>query len=342
MRNVRCLRLLLLAFVILAIPAASHAQVSVGISVRIGPPALPVYAQPICPGPRYIWTPGYWAYGPGGYYWVPGTWVMAPEVGYLWTPPYWGYAGGFYVWHRGYWGPHVGFYGGIHYGYGYEGEGYEGGYWRGDHFFYNRSVNNINVTVIHNTYNRTVINNNYTRVSYNGGRGGVDARPTREDQIAARDHHFEPTAQQVQHRDAARGNRAQWASQNHGRPGIAATPRPGQFNGRGVVRASRPGAPYRGNAAPNNRNAYRPNNRGNNQPPNRGAYRPNNRGGSQPPNRNNRPPNRNNQMRPGGPGRPNNGRPNSGRPAQNNRRGQPPKKARKPHGPGNDGHRSRR
>ncbi|MHB8754613.1 MAG: YXWGXW repeat-containing protein [Candidatus Acidiferrales bacterium] len=327
MRNIRCLRLLLLAFVILAIPAASHAQVSVGVSIRVGPPALPVYAQPICPGPRYIWTPGYWAYGPDGYYWVPGTWVMAPRVGYLWTPPYWGYAGGFYVWHRGYWGPHIGFYGGINYGFGYGGEGYEGGEWRGGHFFYNRSVNNINVTVVHNTYNRTVINNHFTRVSYNGGRGGIDARPTREDDMAARDRHIEPTRQQVQHRDAARSNRAQWASQNHGRPGIAATPRPGQFNGRGVVRASRPGAPYRGNGGQPNRGYNQPNR--NNQP---------NRGYNQP-NRNNRPNNRNNQMRPGRPGRPNNGRPNNGRPAQNNRRGQPPKKARKPHGPGGPSHR---
>ncbi len=33
-------------------------------------------------------------------------------------------------WHGGYWGTHVGFYGGVNYGYGYDGDGYEGGYWR--------------------------------------------------------------------------------------------------------------------------------------------------------------------------------------------------------------------
>src|SRR5439155_15775648 len=93
--------------------------------------------QPECPAPGYLWTPGYWAYGPEGYYWVPGTWVEPPTVGVLWTPGYWGWRNGFYVWHGGYWGPHVGFYGGINYGYGYSGVGFEGGEWRGREFVYN-------------------------------------------------------------------------------------------------------------------------------------------------------------------------------------------------------------
>ena len=63
----------LLAVGTLTLPAQSRAQVSVGVSIRIGPPVLPVYEQPFCPGPGYIWTPGYWAYGPDGYFWVPGT-----------------------------------------------------------------------------------------------------------------------------------------------------------------------------------------------------------------------------------------------------------------------------
>jgi hypothetical protein len=40
--------------VMLAAPVASPAQVSVGVSVTFGPPALPVYAQPLCPGPGFI------------------------------------------------------------------------------------------------------------------------------------------------------------------------------------------------------------------------------------------------------------------------------------------------
>ncbi|MGO9892766.1 MAG: YXWGXW repeat-containing protein [Bryobacteraceae bacterium] len=47
------------------------------ISVSIAPPVLPGYVQPVCPAPGYIWTPGYWAYGPDDYYWVPGTLLTA-------------------------------------------------------------------------------------------------------------------------------------------------------------------------------------------------------------------------------------------------------------------------
>lgn len=231
---------ILLALIGLTISVASHAQVAVGISVRVGPPALPVYVQPVCPGPGYIWTPGYWAYGPDGYFWVPGTWVEPPEVGLLWTPGYWGWRNGFYVWNAGYWGPHVGFYGGINYGFGYTGVGFAGGYWRDRVFYYNRSVTNVNVVNIHNTYNTTVINNTtINRVSYNGGGGGTRALPTAAERNAAQEHHFEATALQTQHHQAAGLNRAQLASVNHGQPGVAASPRAGVFSGQGVVAGNR-------------------------------------------------------------------------------------------------------
>ena len=93
------------------------------------------------------------------YYWVPGTWVLAPQVGFLWTPGYWGFSAGFYQWYPGYWGPTIGFYGGINYGWGYPGSGYYGGYWRGRDFYYNRTVNNINITNVRNVYNQPVANN---------------------------------------------------------------------------------------------------------------------------------------------------------------------------------------
>ena len=176
--------LLVFAFLLLVLPAAlsvpSAAQI--GISVRIGPPALPVYEQPICPGDGYLWSPGYWAWSDDdGYYWVPGTWVEAPEPGLLWTPGYWGWNDGAYLWNAGYWGPQIGFYGGINYGYGYGGNGFYGGEWRGGHFFYNTAVMRVNTTQITNVYvNRTVIVNNNSHVAFNGGRGGVAARPTSE------------------------------------------------------------------------------------------------------------------------------------------------------------------
>jgi hypothetical protein len=242
MRSLRCIPWLLLVVILLGIPTASQAQVAVGISVRVGPPELPVYAQPVIPGPGYIWAPGYWAYGPGGYYWVPGTWVLPPTVGVLWTPGYWGWASGFYVWHGGYWGPHVGYYGGIAYGYGYTGAGFVGGYWSNGAYYYNRSVTNVNTTIIHNTYNTTVVNNNtnVSRVSYNGGTGGTTAQPTTSQLAAAREPHVAPTALQTQHERAASMNREMLASANHGQPAVAATARPGVFKGEGVVAAGRP------------------------------------------------------------------------------------------------------
>src|SRR5258708_31334233 len=130
MRKLISVRSLLRAFSVLLVPAASFAQVSVGISVRVGPPGLPVYEQPICRVEGYIWTPGYWAYGDDGHYWVPGVWVMPPSVGVLWTPGYWGWSEGVYIFHAGYWGPHVGFYGGVNYGFGAGGVGFGGGQWR--------------------------------------------------------------------------------------------------------------------------------------------------------------------------------------------------------------------
>jgi hypothetical protein len=246
MRMIAYVRTVLVALVVLSAATVSFAQI--GISVSFGPPALPVYEQPICPGDGYIWTPGYWAWNPDDedYYWVPGTWVLAPEVGYLWTPPWWGWSGGVFLFHEGYWGPHIGFYGGVNYGFGYFGHGFEGGRWDHDHFYYNRSVTNVDVVNVHNVYNTTVINNNVTinRVSYNGGPGGIEARPGREDEMAEHERHIGPVSSQTQHIEQARGNRELRASVNQGKPSIAATGRPGEFSGRGVVASREAGAPY--------------------------------------------------------------------------------------------------
>jgi hypothetical protein len=226
----------------LALPALSMAQVN--ISVNVPPPELPVYDQPPIPGDGYLWTPGYWAWGDDiqDYYWVPGTWVLAPQPNYLWTPGYWGWQGGVFLWNAGYWGPHVGFYGGVNYGYGYGGSGYEGGYWQGGHLYYNRSVINVSTTNITNVYNKTVVNNvTVTRVSYNGGTGGVRAQPSSAELAAAHEQHIAAVPAQRQHETTARSNPALRASQNHGHPSIAATARPGQFSGAGVVPAQHGG-----------------------------------------------------------------------------------------------------
>ena len=255
MRFVLSLRSLLFALVLLAISAASSAQIGFGVSIRIAPPELPVYDQPIAPGDGYIWTPGYWAYGDDDYYWVPGTWVMAPEVGYLWTPGYWGWDNNGYLFHDGYWGTQVGFYGGINYGYGYGGRGYEGGRWDNGHFDYNQSVSHVDVSRNRNVYNTRVNENGGNRVSFNGGNGGVQVRATSQEEAAGREHHIAPVAAQTQHYQSARANPELRASSNHGKPPIAATEKPGAFKESGAVGAREGGAVHTANENNNARPA---------------------------------------------------------------------------------------
>jgi hypothetical protein len=245
----------LFALILLAISAASSAQIGFGVSINIAPPELPVYDQPIAPGDGYIWTPGYWAYGDDDYYWVPGTWVMAPEIGYLWTPGYWGWGDNGYLFHDGYWGTQVGFYGGINYGYGYGGHGYEGGRWDNGHFDYNQSVSHVDVSRNRNVYNTRVNENGGNRVSFNGGNGGVQVRATSQEEAAGREHHIAPVAAQTRHYQSARANPELRASSNHGKPPIAATEKPGAFKESGAVGAREGGAVHTANENNNARPA---------------------------------------------------------------------------------------
>jgi hypothetical protein len=216
----------------------ASAQIGISVNINIAPPELPVYEQPPLPAEGWLWQPGFWAYGDEGYYWVPGTWVEPPQPGVLWTPGYWGFNNGAYVFNEGYWGPHVGFYGGINYGFGYNGAGFFGGEWRGGRFAYNRAaVSNFGGVHVTNVYNRTIVVNRVTNVSFNGGRGGIQARPTPEQEQFAREPHIQRTADQVAHIHAASQNRELLASANHGHPPIAATARPNEFKGPGVVPA---------------------------------------------------------------------------------------------------------
>ncbi len=231
---VGCICLALCPFVM---PLPSKAQV-ICISNVSAPPELPVYDQPPIPGPGYMWTPGYWASGPYGYFWVPGTWVEPPTIGLLWTPGYWGWRDGVYVWSAGYWGPHLGFYGGVDYGFGYGGVGYEGGRWENGVFAYNRSVNNLGSVSITRVYEKAVIvEPGAIRVSFNGGSGGTTARPTPQEEAAAHEQHVAAIPAQFQHERTASADKALLASENHGRPAIAATAKPGEFTGKGVVAA---------------------------------------------------------------------------------------------------------
>ena len=235
MRRLCSVLWLTLSLAVLALPVAAQAQI-ICISNVSPPPDIPVYEQPPIPAAGYLWIPGYWASGPNGYFWVPGTWVLPPAAGLFWTPGYWAWRDGIYVWNAGYWGPHVGFYGGINYGFGYVGIGYEGGRWENGVFAYNRAVNNLGTVAIAHVYEKPVAVE-ATRVSFNGGAGGTTVRPTAEEEAAAHEQHVAALAAQFGHERVASSNKALLASENHGRPAIAATIKLGEFTGKGIVAA---------------------------------------------------------------------------------------------------------
>jgi hypothetical protein len=136
-----------------------------------------------------------------------------PAPGYLWTP--------------GYWGPHVGFYGGVNYGFGFGGVGFAGGEWRGGAFAYNSAVANFGGVHVTNVYeNRTIVeqntivNNNH--VSFNG-EGGISAHASATELQAEHEEHVQATAEQSQHEHFASQDRGQLASVNHGSPTTTAS-----------------------------------------------------------------------------------------------------------------------
>ncbi|MGA2167220.1 MAG: YXWGXW repeat-containing protein [Terracidiphilus sp.] len=228
MRLFRSARWLMLALLVCLIPASSYAGVF--ISVGFAPPVLPVYVQPICPEPGLMWTPGYWAYGPDGYFWVPGAWVPAPYVGALWTPGYWGWSGGMYVFHDGYWGRHIGYYGGVNYGFGYGGIGFAGGVWRGGVFAYNTAVMHVGVG-FHSVYvDHAAVERGFvardSHVAFSGGPGGIHHDPSPEERVAEHEQHQGPSAVQQHHAEAARADKTSYAKNNGGHPANGGVSRP--------------------------------------------------------------------------------------------------------------------
>jgi len=180
-----------------------------------------------------MWTPGYWAYGQDGYYWVPGAWVPAPYAGALWTPGYWGWASGLYVFHPGYWGYHVGYYGGVNYGFGYGGIGFAGGLWRGGVFSYNTAVMHVGVGGGwggHVYEDRVAVDRGFvardSHVAFSGGPGGIQHQPTADERVAEHEQHTAPTSFQSQHESSARADRTSYSKFNGGHPSNLAVSRP--------------------------------------------------------------------------------------------------------------------
>jgi hypothetical protein len=79
---------------------------------------------------------------------------------------------------------------------------------------------------VRNVYvNKTVIVNNTNRAAFNGGPGGIAAQPNQAEIAASRESHIQPTSAQISNQHMASTNRANFASENHGRPATAAMSR---------------------------------------------------------------------------------------------------------------------
>ena len=71
--------------------------------VRYGPPPAAREVVPVRPGPRYVWTGGYYRWYHHSYAWVPGRYVVPPRAYAAWVPGYWASRPHGYVWVQGYW-----------------------------------------------------------------------------------------------------------------------------------------------------------------------------------------------------------------------------------------------
>ena len=198
-------------------PAEQAGQQALGEADQ-PPPPMPEYVQPRATQPNTIWVPGYWGHSPKGYYWVPGAYVAPPRRGQLWTPGYWAANGPRYQFNPGYWGPHIGFYGGVPYGGGYPGRGFDGGYWRGNDFYYNQAVNQVD-PILRYVYNQPEpVSYPYGRQSYNGG-SGIQLLPIAAELLALHEQHERPVRFQYDIDRSAALDRAQFFDFNRGRPG---------------------------------------------------------------------------------------------------------------------------
>ena len=72
--------------------------------VRIAPPPpQSVVVIGRAPGPKYVWTGGYWRWHGGRYVWVAGKWMVPPRAGVVWVAPRWVPNNGGYVFVAGRW-----------------------------------------------------------------------------------------------------------------------------------------------------------------------------------------------------------------------------------------------
>ena len=149
-RITRSLTAIIATILIAGVPLAAPGQFSIGVGFTVGspPPPIPDYISRLLLATD---TSGRRATGHGVR--MATTGCLARGLSHLtmpalWTPGYWGFYGGRYLFYPGHWGLHIGFYGGINYGFGYPETGFYGGAWNNGRFAYNTAYTNVNKTVI--------------------------------------------------------------------------------------------------------------------------------------------------------------------------------------------------
>jgi hypothetical protein len=77
---------------------------SAEVVVRMAPPApQSVVVVGRAPGPKYVWTGGYYRWNGTRYVWVGGRWVVPPRAGTVWVAPHWVSRGDGFVFVAGRW-----------------------------------------------------------------------------------------------------------------------------------------------------------------------------------------------------------------------------------------------
>ena len=77
----------LIAGGVVALPAVSHAQVSLSVNIGVPPPPPRVEAVPP-PRSGYVWAPGYWRWEGRRHVWMDGHWERA-RPGHYWVAERW-------------------------------------------------------------------------------------------------------------------------------------------------------------------------------------------------------------------------------------------------------------
>jgi len=97
-------RKLLLPAIALMGSALTACAARSGYVAAYGPPPPPRYrVVGVAPGPRYVWTEGFYDLRGGRWIWVPGRWVVPPRPRAVWVAPYWARHGRAYRFYPGRW-----------------------------------------------------------------------------------------------------------------------------------------------------------------------------------------------------------------------------------------------